>query len=102
MAGRIKLVWSPNAEEDLRDIYEYIAANDRRAAKKHIANLKRWVRRLPEQPEMGRKVPELDRPDVRERIFGANYRIVYSRRPNQIDILAVWHAAQDHGEDSQS
>jgi plasmid stabilization system protein ParE len=94
VARRIKLVWSTKAKEDLKHIHDYIAANDRRAAKKHIVKLKQWVRLLPEQPEMGRKVPELDQPDIRERIFGANYRIVYRRQPTRIEILAVWHAAQ--------
>lgn len=102
MARRIKLVWSSNAKEDLKNIQDYIAADNRRAAKKHIANLKKWVRHLPELPEIGRKVPELDRPDIRERIYGANYRIIYRRQSTQIDILAVWHAAQDHSEDQES
>lgn len=95
MARGVKIVWSSRAKEDLKHIHDYIAVNDRGAAKKHIANLKQWVKRLPEQPEIGRKVPELDLPGIRERIFGANYRIVYRLRPNRIEILAVWHAAQD-------
>lgn len=43
--------------------------------------------------EIGRKVPELNRNDVRELIFG-NYRIIYRILKNKIAILTVRHFKQ--------
>lgn len=94
MDRRIRLIWSPNAKDDLKSIQAYVAAEDRQAARRLIAKLKESVKLLPGLPEMGRKVPEYNRPDIRERIFGT-YRIIYRRQPEQIDILAVWHTAQE-------
>jgi toxin ParE1/3/4 len=47
------------------------------------------VRLAGRSPRLGRKVPELDRDDVREGIVG-NYRIVYRIRPLTVEILRVF------------
>ncbi len=94
MDRRIKLIWSPNAKDDLKNIRDYVASEDPQAAKRLITKLKQSVILLPNLPEMGRKVPEYNRADIRERIFGS-YRIIYRRQLEQIDILAVWHTAQE-------
>jgi plasmid stabilization system protein ParE len=41
-------------------------------------------------PRRGRIVPELDRPDVREVLFG-NYRVIYRIGADEIVILSVRH-----------
>ncbi len=45
-------------------------------------------------PLSGRRVPEYDIDQIRE-VFEGPYRIVYSIKPDQIDVLAVIHGAQD-------
>jgi toxin ParE1/3/4 len=40
-------------------------------------------------PYSGRKVPELDRDDIRE-VLPGNYRIVYRIYPKFIDVLTVF------------
>ena len=39
-------------------------------------------------------VPEYQVPDIRE-VIERPYRIIYRIKPNQIDVLAVFHCAQE-------
>jgi toxin ParE1/3/4 len=52
---------------------------------------------------MGRVVPELDDPDVREITYGS-YRIVYEllREPNAVYVLRFWHGARGTPEIEES
>ncbi len=45
---------------------------------------------LPEQPRLGRIVPELDQPNIRER-FVYSYRLIYEIHPKELHILADIH-----------
>lgn len=45
---------------------------------------------IPEKPRLGRIVPELSDPNVRER-FVYSYRVIYELRESAIEILAVIH-----------
>ena len=45
-------------------------------------------------PLSGRRVPEYEIDQIREVIEGP-YRIIYYIKPDQIDVLAVLHGAQD-------
>ncbi|GAB3945345.1 type II toxin-antitoxin system RelE/ParE family toxin [Spirosoma harenae] len=47
------------------------------------------------QPEMGRKVPEFDLPNLRELIH-QSYRIVYKLvGPTQIDVITIQHSSRN-------
>jgi toxin ParE1/3/4 len=48
---------------------------------------------LASSPQMGRVVPEIGDPDVREIIVGA-YRIVYRYRHDTVEIITVFHGAR--------
>lgn len=51
------------------------------------------VDRLEMFPLSGRVVPEINKQEIREVIFG-NYRIVYRLREDEVEILTVHHGAQ--------
>lgn len=51
------------------------------------------VERLEAFPNIGRIVPELGDPAVREIILG-NYRIIYRVKPEFAEILTVYHGAR--------
>ena len=80
---------SRNAQQDLLDIGDYIAADDPRAARRFVARLKRRIRTAAAHPRAGRVVAEVGRDDVRELIEG-NYRIVYAIRDRDIVVLTVF------------
>ena len=54
------------------------------------------VETLTEHPQIGRKVPEADREDIRELIF-QNYRIIYRIKPEHVYIVTVLHGSRDLG-----
>lgn len=46
---------------------------------------------LADQPEMGRIVPEFDRPFLRE-LIRSPFRIVYRRDPRHLRVIRVWRS----------
>jgi toxin ParE1/3/4 len=89
----MKIFWSPLAIQRVQEISDYIAKDSKRAALKWVDSIFDKVEILGTSSEIGRKVPELNRADIRELIFG-NYRIIYQLRKNQIAILTVRHFKQ--------
>ena len=51
---------------------------------------------IPEYPELGRLVPEIGDPAIRERLVH-RYRIIYRLEPARVLIAAVVHGRQDFG-----
>jgi addiction module RelE/StbE family toxin len=98
VASRRRVVWSPEARQDLANIYHYIKVDNAKAARKVTDVLRNLVKALPDQPWRGRKVPEHDRDDLRE-IIHSHYRIVYELAGDaDIYVLQIFHAAQEEFE----
>jgi len=80
--------------EDLNSIGEYIARDSERYARLTLSKIRNSVNILKDNPLVGRIVPEVSYPSVREIIHG-NYRIIYEIiNDNRIDILTVHHSAR--------
>jgi len=88
----IKIIWSPLALERVQGIACYIAKDKPSAAEKWVRGLFEIVGRLAQHPRSCRVVPELNREDVREVIYGS-YRVIY-KIADDIDILTVRHGRQ--------
>ena len=84
----MKIVWSPLSFERLEDIFEFIAKEDSSAANKLIKRIFLRVESLSMYPVRGRKVPEVNRNEIRE-IFEAEYRIIYKIEPKKIIVLTI-------------
>jgi toxin ParE1/3/4 len=89
-----RVVWTQPARDDLREIWEHIAADSGRYARQVSGRLVDAVGRLRTYPLSGRIVPELNRPELREVIQG-NYRVVYRTTPEAVEVLAVVHTSRD-------
>lgn len=59
-----------------------------------IGRLTRRSQQIADLPLSGRRVPEYDLTQIRE-VFEKPYRIVYHIKPDQIDVIAVIHGAQN-------
>ncbi len=82
--------WSPEATEDLGAIAEYIARDSEFYARAVVSKILAVSRKIPEQPSIGRIVPEIGEEEIRER-FVYSYRLVYRVQDNAITIVAVIH-----------
>ena len=90
-----KVIWSPSARLDLKEIVSYIAEDNAEIAQRFGLSLIEATKTLGSFPGKGRTVPEFGSQEIREVIFKP-YRIIY--RVNQlqgvIEIVRVWHAAR--------
>ena len=89
----MKIVWSPLAIDRVIEIAQYIAFDNPTAAQKWTEKVFDKVKTLAISPKMGRRVPEMERDEIREIIFG-NYRIIYHISVQKISILTVRHGNQ--------
>lgn len=89
----MKVIWSPLAIDRASEIAEYISLDNPTAANKWIDNIFEKVLILKSSLKTGRKVPEINRKEIREIIF-ANYRIIYRIERLNISILTIRHTKQ--------
>jgi toxin ParE1/3/4 len=88
--------WSARAHTDLRELRAYIAHDSPHYARQFVEKILKAVEALTDHPQIGRKVPEADRDDIRELIF-QNYRIIYRIKSEHVYIVTVLHGSRDLG-----
>ena len=74
----------------LAEALDYIAAERPSAAVRWLDDLMQQSRSLAQFPGLGRMVPELQRPEIRELLVDP-YRIQYRRDDDQVTVLGVVH-----------
>jgi toxin ParE1/3/4 len=84
------LIWSQEALDDTDRIAEHISQDSRYYAQQVVERLFDLANELPMHPKLGRIVPELADPNVRER-FLYSYRLIYELTGEEIHVLAVIH-----------
>jgi len=89
MAG---IRWSREAEQWLREIYEYIAQDNPTVAGKVVSGIYDKAQLLSDFPKLGYKYREEPEGEVRILLYG-HYRIAYISIDDFIDILGVFHGA---------
>lgn len=89
----VKIVWTPLAISDLKNIHDYISNETPVYANRMIEKFIERVDLLYNFPESGRIVPEFGQKSIRELIEG-NYRIVYKIHADQIGIARIHHTAR--------
>ncbi|MDJ0549320.1 MAG: type II toxin-antitoxin system RelE/ParE family toxin, partial [Microcystis sp. M49629_WE12] len=89
----MKVFWTETAVNHLSSIYNYISQNSPQYAQRLVERLTRRSEQIANFPFSGRLVPEFETEQIREVIEGS-YRIIYYIKPEQIDVIAVLHAAR--------
>ena len=89
-----RLLWSPRALSDLERIREYISRDSPVYAEFVVRRLVRAPERLVDFPEIGRVVPEVGSPQLRELIVRP-FRLVYRVRPRSVEIVTVFRSSRD-------
>ena len=87
-------ILTPRAEQDLSDIWDYIADDSIEAADRVLEALEKALHRLAKNPGIGHRREELA--DRRHRFFPVHsYLIVYRFETKPLQVLRVLHAARD-------
>jgi toxin ParE1/3/4 len=87
----LPVVWRDEAEADLLEILEYIAARNKPAAARLHAAILHTAERLAEHPAIHRPGRA---PGTREAVVHPNYILIYQVTAAQIEILTLIHARQ--------
>ncbi|MHB8843883.1 MAG: type II toxin-antitoxin system RelE/ParE family toxin [Nitrospirota bacterium] len=90
----MKLEWTEPAVLDLESIRYYITKDSAYYAARFVARIIEAAETLPNQPRMGRAVPEAEDDSIRELLF-QNYRIIYRAESDRVLILTVIHGGRD-------
>ncbi len=97
----MKVIWERRALSDLRRIQLYIARDNATAARRWVKQLIDRARTTVEHPLAGRRVPELEREDIRE-VFVKSYRIIYRVTDSAIRVLTVIQGHRQMPDDAVS
>lgn len=86
----MKIIWTHESLEQLIEIEDFISIDSPERAAKFVDDIIEHAEAaLPDRPHIGRTVPEISNPNIRELIF-KKYRIVYRINENNIEILTVF------------
>ena len=87
-----RIIRTPQAQEDILSVWEYIAGDNVTAADKLVRRIDEKLALLETQPLMGSAMDEY-RPGLRASFVG-NYIIFYHPRDDGIEVYRVLHGAQ--------
>lgn len=85
-----RLIWSPEAIEDIESIAEYIARDSPWYAQVTVSKIVSMAESVSKLPERGRVVPEIKDASIRER-FVYSYRMIYRVNTDRVLVVAVIH-----------
>lgn len=89
----VKVKWSKDSIEDLKEICEFIALDSPYYAKIFNDRIFELVEHLESFPKIGRRVPESDDQNVRELIY-KSYRIIYQIKEDHLEIITIIHGSR--------
>ena len=89
----VEIEWSSTAQNDLNEIIDYIAQDSLEFALSFYDLVMEKLENLTEFPNIGRKVPELEDPHIRELIF-RNHRLIYRFLGDRIQIIRIIHGSR--------
>lgn len=99
MASQIR--WSPEALRDLDSIAQFIAQDSPANAAKVVQKILSTARSLNRFPHLGMAVPEVQNPEIRQRVI-FHYRLIYRVLSDGIEIVSIIHAKRRRPAGSRS
>ncbi len=89
----VEIRWTVQAADDLEYATQYIAVDSPHFASLFAIKIVSSIDRLAYFPRLGRVVPEIDRPEIRELLVGS-YRVIYRCNTKTVEILTIYHGAR--------
>lgn len=91
----VTINWTQEAKSRLKHIHDYIAQDNRTAAKNVVKNIRKKVQMLQQFPQSGAIYPDIPEREIRI-LYYTHYRIVYVIvDTKRIDIIGVFHGAME-------
>lgn len=87
----MRVIWTPEAQLDRADVWDYIAADNPQAAARMDELFSKAAGRLATHPKLGR-TGQIS--DARELIPHESYRLVYEIGAERVWVLALVHTAR--------
>ena len=84
------VIWAPRARKDLKAIHDYIAEDSPMNARQVVDDITAKVVPLEALPTLGKVVPEVRDPALRE-VSAHTWRILYHIRQDQVYIVTIVH-----------
>ena len=89
----MRIRWTPTAADELQRIFDYLTQNDPLLARSTVISIRDAVLSLKTFPNRGRRgVVEGTRELLHDRL---PYIVAYRVRQDTIEVLHIWHPAQD-------
>lgn len=89
-----KTAWSVQAIDDLSSIEDYLATSSKKQAELVVDAILQAVELLEQFPEIGRVVPEMGLPHLRELII-KKYRVVYYLNfQDEVEVVTIRHTSR--------
>jgi plasmid stabilization system protein ParE len=89
-----EVIWAERASDDLYHIFEHLSIFSDTRAEAVVGEIIEKAFLLEQFPRLGRVVPEINIPSIRELII-KQYRVVYAlNTQGQVEILAIRHSAR--------
>ena len=97
MSKKYKVIWADIAENDLKNIIEYIADDSLYNAQKVFEKIKEKASSLHFLPDRGRLVPELKDQGILQyrELIHSPWRIIYRTSENKVYVLSVLDARRN-------
>src|SRR3989338_7523721 len=89
----MRVIWAARAIARAAEIAQYIAADRPGAAAAWVEQVFAKAATLGRHAGRGRRVPEVDRDEIRQVLHG-KYRIIYRIDPKRVVVLTVRHTRQ--------
>ena len=88
-----RLIWTTRATAEFEAACEYLADRSEQAVRTFARGIRDVAEDTAANPYHGAEVPEYERRDVRERLYG-KYRVIYHAHADEVNVLSVWHSAR--------
>lgn len=88
----MKILVSDSALSDLKEIKAYyLEEGVSHIGDEFVSGIIQRIETIPDNPDIGRMVPEFNVTKVRELIYGP-YRVVYLRERESIHVVRIWRS----------
>ncbi len=91
----MRLIFRPQAIEDLRSIHRFIAADNPAAARQHVREIRRRCAILCDHPQAGRARDDFGA-GIRTLAMLGNVVVAYRVLPGAVRIARIFYAGQDY------